>query len=98
MYVVIIVDGPLLGRGSRVKRARSAHQRAVLQSSDRQQLFKKQNVGDSSSNTSSLDCEHSTPAALLRLASPPLGKPIKAPRSKEPTKARPRPKTARVNR
>ncbi|XP_046670351.1 uncharacterized protein LOC124360628 isoform X2 [Homalodisca vitripennis] len=91
-------DGPLLGRGSRVKRARSAHQRVALQSSDKQQLFRRNNGGDSSSNTSSLDYELSTPASLLRLTSPPTGKPIKAPRPKEVTKARPRPKTARVNR
>ncbi|XP_054273420.1 transient receptor potential cation channel subfamily V member 6 [Macrosteles quadrilineatus] len=93
-------DGPLLGRGSRVKRVRSAHQRAATaQSSDRQLLFRRHQGSDSSSNTSSVDYDL-VPASLLRLTSPPQGKPVKAPRSvsAQPTKPRPRPKTARANR
>lgn len=91
------VDGPLLGRGFRVKRARSAHKRAYKQSSDRQQLFKKQNI-ESSSNTSSFDCELPAPASMLRPASTPIVDSEKAACPKATPKVRPRPKTARTNR
>lgn len=64
-------DGPLLGKGSRVKRVKSAHQRAasaVAMSSEKQRLFTWRH-GSSSSNTS-MECGLSTPAAEFVLPPP----------------------------
>ncbi|RZF37453.1 hypothetical protein LSTR_LSTR011367 [Laodelphax striatellus] len=107
-------EGPLLGRGSQVRRVKSAHKRAQSAntlSSDRQRLFKSSRHGanSSSSSTNSEWGGRSSPVILRPrdlLTSPP-------PRQQPPpysdltdestecavtTKARPRPKTAKANR
>nr|XP_018913838.1 PREDICTED: transient receptor potential cation channel subfamily V member 6 [Bemisia tabaci] len=102
-------DGPLLGRGSRVRRVRSAHLKQQKASStngngysDRQRLFSSKNE-DSSSNTS-LDFDLTNPPSQLRLTPPPrpVTAEIVAVNPKKyiggNSQERLRPKTAKVNR
>lgn len=100
---LFFLEGPLLGRGSRVKRIRSANKRAasaMYSFSDRQRLFAWSN-GESSSNTSSLDNGMSTPTSMFvkpRTAPPSASVPSSNVKEDVKPKSRPRPKTARANR
>lgn len=101
----MFLEGPLLGRGSQVRRVRSAHKRvssAKNLASDKQQLFKQSYYTRSSSSSScSSEWGRSTPVMVQpKNASPPpsYNSTVITKTSSNTTKSRPRPKTAKVNR
>lgn len=104
LFCFYFTEGPLLGRGSQVRRVRSAHKRAssAKLASDKQRLFKQSYYnGESSSSTCSSDWGRSTPVQLRpQNSSPPpsYSAAINKATVSTTTKSRPRPKTARVNR